>query len=163
MIVNWRFEDTMKMLPEEIFYCMGKNGIRMKEEDYNNESNAFIDGDLMHLSSDLRNDYFVIAHEVGHVKSKELGNLDKDENLIKIFEQERKEALQNLSDITINETEYLILNSKGPGEVIADTYAILSGVDHNVITAPSGMRVDIIMQYFPGTIAYIAHKFYGEK
>ena len=161
MIVNWQFEDNMKNFPAEIFYCMGKNGIRMIEEDYGNEGNAFICGDLMRLSTKLRNDYFVMAHEIGHVRSFELGDLEKDENLQKIYEKERNEALQNLGNITINESEYLILNTKGLREVAAETYAILSGVDHNGIEAPTGIRADIIMQYLPNTIAHIANRMYN--
>lgn len=162
MIVNWRFEDNMKNLSAEIFYCLRNNNIRILQDDYKNENNACVNGHLLRLSTKLRNDYFVFAHEIGHVKSYELGNLANDRDLQDIFEQEKREALKNMGKILQKEAEYFLSNSFGLEEVIAETYAILSGLDHNNVESKIGMRTNILMQYFPKTITYIANRFYKE-
>jgi len=159
-IYNWHFEDNMKKLPAEIFYCIGKNKIRILEDNYGNENNACVSGHLLKLSTELRNDFFVFAHEVGHIKSDELGDLAKDEELQKIFEQEREEALRNLGKVLQEEADYFLMHPYRLREVIAETYAILSGLSHNDVKSCLGMRTNILMQYFPKTITYIADKFY---
>ena len=162
MIVNWRFEDNLKNFPAEIFYCIGKNKIRILEDNYGNENNACVSGHLLKLSTELRNDFFVFAHEVGHIKSDELGDLAKDEELQKIFEQEREEALRNFGKVLQEEADYFLMHPYRLREVIAETYAILSGLSHNDVKSCLGMRTNILMQYFPKTITYIANRFYKE-
>ena len=158
MIVNWQFEDILKKFPADIFYTMQKNKIRLIIDNCDNERNAFMKGNIMHLSSDLRNDYFVFAHEIGHVKSHELGELSNDEELKLIFEKEKEETKENIGEILKDKLQYFIMNPYGLEEVAAETYAILSGLDHNGITPPTGIRTTLLMKYFPETIAYIANK-----
>jgi len=160
MIINWQFEDNMRKLPAEIFYCLQKNKIRILTDDYKNEKNAYVEGNLLNLSTYLRNDFFVFAHEVGHIKSNELGNLSKEKDLQEIFEQERQEALKNLGKILQKEAEDFLINPFRLDEVIAEAYAILSGLDHNNIESNHSIRTNILMQYFPNTIAYIASKMF---
>ena len=146
MIINSHFEDNMKKMPSEIFYCMRKNKIRLIEDDYDNENNAYTKGNLLILSTDIRNDYFIFAHEIGHIKSDELGDLSKDEELKKIFKKEKAEAIENLGPVLKKETNYFLFNKNGLDEAVAETYAILSGLDHNQIQPMNGMRTYILMQ-----------------
>ena len=162
IIINWKFEDNLKKFPAEIFYCIKNNNIRILQEDFENEKNAHVSGNLLVLSTELRNNYFVFGHEVGHIKSYELGNLSKIEELQNIFIQEKELALKNIGEVLKNEAGYFILNFRGLDEVIAETYAILSGLDHNGIDCKLGMRTNLLMQYFPKTITYIANRFYKE-
>jgi hypothetical protein len=154
-------------LPKLVFFfdeahSIGKNKIRILEDNYGNENNACVSGHLLKLSTELRNDFFVFAHEVGHIKSDELGDLAKDEELQKIFEQEREEALRNLGKVLQEEADYFLMHPYRLREVIAETYAILSGLSHNDVKSCLGMRTNILMQYFPKTITYIANRFYKE-
>ncbi len=164
-IYNWLYEDNMKKLPAEIFYCLEKNNIRILNQDFENENNARVHGHLLELSTQLKNDFFVIGHEVGHIKSYELGDLSKDVELQKIFTQEREEAFKNMGEVLQAEAGYFISNfmglERGLNEVAAETYAILSGLDHNGVHSGLGMRTNLLMRYFPQTITYIANKFYN--
>ena len=85
-----------------------------------------------------------------------------NEELQKIFEQEREEALRKLGKVLQYEADYFLNNPYGLEEVIAETYAILSGLSHNDIKSCLGMRTNILMQYFPKTITYIANRSYKE-
>ena len=164
-IYNWMYEKNMKKLPAEIFYCLEKNNIRILNQDFENEHNACVHGHLLELSTQLKNDFFVIGHEVGHIKSYELGDLSKDEKLQKIFTQEREDAIKNMGEVVQAESGYFIDNcmglERGLNEVAAETYAILSGLDHNGVNSGLGMRTNLLMQFFPKTITYIANKFYN--
>ena len=160
-IYNWMYEKNMKKLPAEMFYCMQNNNVRIIQEDFENRNNACVHGHLLKLSTDLRNDYFVFAHEMGHVKSAELGDLAQDEELRQIYVQEKEEALKNMGDILKEEADYFLTYPHSLKEVIAETYAILSGLDHNGVKSPNRIRTNLLMQYFPNTIAYIANKIYN--
>ncbi len=161
MIINWQFEKNMKKLPAEMFYCMQNNNVRIIQEDFENRNNACVHGHLLKLSTDLRNDYFVFAHEMGHVKSAELGDLAQDEELRQIYVHEKEEALKNMGDILKEEADYFLTYPHSLEEVIAETYAILSGLDHNGVKSVNRVRTNLLMQYFPHTIAYIANKIYN--
>ena len=159
MIVNWRFEDILKNFPAEIFYTMQKNGVLLELNNNDGENNAFMTSDnKMLLSDGLRNDYFVFAHEIGHVKDKELGNFSDDKKLKEIFAKEKENMLANTGELTKENLEYLINNTKGLKEFFAETYAIISGLGHNGVDNPYTLRTTLLMQYFPETIAYISNR-----
>jgi len=159
MIVNWRFEDILKNFPADIFYTMQKNGVLLELNNNGGENNAFMTSyNTMLLSDGLRNDYFVFAHEIGHVKDKELGNFSDNKKLKEIFAKEKENLITNTGELTKENLEYLINNSKGLKEVFAETYAIISGLGHNGVDNPYALRTTLLMQYFPETIAYISNK-----
>lgn len=164
MIINYRFEDLLRKLPAEIFYCMQKNNIRLIIDNCDNEGNSFISGGrMMHISEELKDDPFVFAHEVGHVKSDELGDLSTDKELQEIFEQEKEEAFKNMGYEQQNILSNFILNPMGLDEAAAETFAILTGLGHDGVQTRKSLRKALFMQYFPNTIAYIANKYYGKE
>lgn len=161
MIINYRFEDLLRKLPAEIFFCMRKNNTRILEDNYENENNACIKGHLLRLSTELRNDPFVFAHEIGHIKSDEYGDLSEDKELQEIFEKEKQEAFENIGYEQQNILSNFILNPMGLDEAAAETFAILTGLGHDGIQTRKSLRKALFMQYFPNTIAYIANKYYA--
>lgn len=124
------------------------------------ESESFADGYEKKLATGKN--ISIITHETGHLKSFEKNSkiLD-DEELKEVYNKEMQSFKNNFS---YNEQEFIdyfspradLCESDGLGEFIAETNMILTtyGVDVNSLTT----RSQLLIRYFPETIAMIAKK-----
>ena len=151
LILNWKFEDLMKQLPGEFFPIMKMYDVVLHEVDGDNAGNAFATtSSNICMSSDLKNNPFILAHELGHIISNNK-NIEKNEELAKIYEQEKETLLESNNSLTISELSYFLSSYTGLRELVAEAFAIISGLGHD--TNCLGARTLLLMQHFPRTIA----------
>lgn len=151
LILNWKFEDLMKQLPGDFFPIMKMYDVVLHEVDGDNAGNAFATtSSNICMSSDLKNNPFILAHELGHVISNNK-NIEKNEDLAKIYEQEKETLLERDNSLTISELSYFLSSYTGLKEIVAESFAIISGLGHD--TNCLGARTLLLMQHFPRTIA----------
>lgn len=155
---------VMKQLPGSLFFQMRDLHFNqmcfVKDESLKN--NAIYDGySNIGISPEQakQDGAFTILHEFGHFLDDKY-NLCKDNDLLKIFEQEKSDFLKITSNKELSNMKYFVdeLHKNKDGaitEVIAETYALM-----NILTTDPEiiLRGEYLQQYFPKTMAYIANK-----
>ena len=109
---------------------------------------------------------FILEHELGHAKDYCLSSdsdtenkIASDKKLQEIFNREKENVKENLSDEILKEIMYFIDDTKhyngklgGLRETIAETNALQStGKFHPLLQ----MRTQLLQEYFPETISYL--------
>ena len=97
-----------------------------------------------------------LEHEIGHEKFNQL-KLCQDENLSKIYNEEKDLFLTNLPNIVTQQAGYFMRN------VMSDGLSETAAEANLIVNAPQqweniGSRTMFLQQYFPRTIAYIANR-----
>ena len=155
---------VMKQLPGSLFFQMRDLHFNqmcfVKDESLKN--NAIYDGySNIGISPEQakQDGAFTILHEFGHFLDDKY-KLCKDNDLLKIFEQEKSDFLKITSNKELSNMKYFVdeLHKNKDGaitEVIAETYALM-----NILTTDPEiiLRGEYLQQYFPKTMAYIANK-----
>ncbi len=120
-------------------------------------------------------DLYTFVHELGHAKdmknydittfktkdATEGTKISKDENLLKIYNEEKETFNKNTSETQRNHIDYFITNVSNKGkdgsfsEAVAEINAMLN--TYNSVDRFS-MRSQYLQQHFPKTIAYVAEK-----
>lgn len=155
---------VMKQLPGSLFFEMRDlhfNQIGLVKDE-SQKNNAFYDGysNIGISPEQVKQDgAFTILHEFGHFLDDKY-KLCTDNDLLKIFEQEKSNFLKITSNKELSNMKYFIdeMHSNEDGaitEIIAETYALLNTLttDTQII-----LRGEYLQQYFPKTMAYIAKK-----
>lgn len=95
-------------------------------------------------------------HELGHEKGNYLRLFD-DEELKKIYQEEKLQLTTNLPNLIVNQSAYFLRDGlRGLSEAIAETNLIINTTQE---WEELGSRTFFYQQYFPRTIAYIGNKF----
>jgi len=115
---------------------------------------------LISMSKELKEDTFGFIHELGHALDYKVYKLYEDKQLSKIFNKELmnyKKITTNLEGAAINYFTTLEHDNAGGSitEAIAETMALLSGVENNFKDIM--LRGLILQEHFPETIAYISN------
>ena len=102
------------------------------------------------------NNLTAIEHELGHEKGNYLRLFD-DEELKKIYQEEKLQLTTNLPELVVNQPAYFLRDSlRGLAETIAEVNLVINTTQE---FKDFGSRTFFFQQYFPRTIAYICNKF----
>lgn len=165
------------MLPGDELIKMSQLVDRIKLSENNESYFEYTNRDIVCESS-----LAILEHELGHAKkiqditvaqllkkTSDLKNVTQTyrtnwNNLINIYNQERKSALQNLPSTVINQINYYL------GDDYADAKCINAALNEfiaetNVIQATpifapiNAITTQLLQEYFPRTIAYLINNF----
>lgn len=150
--------DMLKRLPGDEWFAMSRSCEFVMPES-TDPMNAFYGGNSIFMSKELNNNLGVFAHELGHAKYHVLG-LEKDKELMKIYNAEKKAYTANFPESRIDSIDYFLenqrLNKRGLNEACAETNLITDTIQ--TFDAIQD-RTIFFEQYFPNTIAYVRQKF----
>ncbi|MBE7702984.1 MAG: hypothetical protein E7Z89_02910 [Cyanobacteria bacterium SIG28] len=98
----------------------------------------------------------ILLHEIGHEKFDYL-DLENDEELIKIFQEEKNIAETKLTDLELTQISYFLQGkNNGLSELGAEANLIINNIQN---WKNSYSRTLILQKNFPRTIAYIQNKY----
>lgn len=97
-----------------------------------------------------------LEHELGHEKGNYLRLFD-DEELKKIYQEEKLQLTTNLPNLIVNQPAYFLRDGlRGLSETMAEANLVINTTQE---WEELGSRTFFFQQYFPRTIAYIGNKF----
>ncbi len=169
--------DIYKMLPGDELIKMSQLVDRIKLSENNESYFDYINRDIVCESS-----LAILEHELGHAKkiqditvaqllkkTSDLKNLTQTyrtnwNNLINIYNQERKSALQNLPSTVINQINYYLgddyADAKRINAALNEFIAETNVIQAIPIFAPiNAITTQLLQEYFPRTIAYLINNF----
>ena len=98
----------------------------------------------------------ILLHEIGHEKFDYL-DLENDEELIKIFQEEKNIAEIKLTDLELTQINYFLQGkNNGLSELGAEANLIINNIQN---WKNSYSRTLSLQKNFPRTIAYIQNKY----
>ena len=149
--------DMMKNLTGDEWFAMKKSSPYVVGNNIE-ANNACFAGHPIFLSEELRNNYGVFSHELGHAKFQALG-LDKDKELMKIYNEEKRRFTQMFPESDIESISYFMegnaVDMRGINEGCAESN-LINNIPQSF--GPLQDRTIIWEQYFPNTRAYIDKK-----
>ena len=164
--IDFNLLPLMKQLPGDFLYKLSqtKTNIMRVEDMADYEKNAFYNNTTNELgiTDTWKDDPFAFAHEFGHMLDHTvLNNLNADSELKEILKKELDAYKAQASGINEECIDYFVakdhINKDGClTEVIAETNAILSGLQHKDNTIL--LRAKILQENFPETMKYIGTK-----
>ena len=100
--------DMLKKLPGDEWFAMDKSCEYVLQTAWQEmQNNACYAGNSIFLSKDLNGNLGVFAHELGHAKFYALG-LDKDEELLRIYNAEKRAFTSSRPESRINSIDYFL-------------------------------------------------------
>ncbi len=117
---------------------------------FNPESNT------IYISSELKNNSFVFAHELGHAIDFHSGMISNNPDLIKVYQEELETYKAATSETESQSIDYFINQQDGTAipETLAESNALMSGITNKDFDAIM-FRGVVLQQHFPKTIAKI--------
>lgn len=150
--------DLMKNMSGDEWFAMRKSCPYVVGNNYEANNACFAGGPIF-MSKELRSNYGVFSHELGHAKFQALG-LDKDKELMRIYNEEKRRFTQMFPESDIESISYFMegnaVDMRGINEGSAETNLINNTLQS---WSPIQDRTIIWEQYFPNTRAYIEKKF----
>lgn len=148
-----------KKLPGDYLFELKKLGIKVKNQSFNDSRACYYPKDRTIYLNDIKiDDAFTFAHEFGHAMDhlKYSTDISKDSKFISIYNEELEKFIKNSGTREADEIDYFTTHIMAKNEVIAETNALISGLED--ITGDLGIRSVVLQQNFPRTIAYLAKK-----
>ena len=160
--LDFNLIDLYKQLPGDYLFKIKDMNTKItfdnsnKITDKNNACFSFVDNTI-YISSELKNNPFVFAHELGHAIDFNSGIISKNPDLAKVYQEELEAYKSATSDAEGQSIDYFTNQENGTAipESIAETHALMSGMineDFNTIM----LRSVVLQQHFPKTIAKIS-------
>ncbi len=163
-ILDPKLKKLYKKLPGDYFFRIKDVGLHIYlNSNINNNSyycfNKKLNMKHIDLSKELKNDPFILAHELGHAIdwNYKYGILRKNPELINIHKKEIEEYKKITSDAEGYSIDYFISKDGGSmplAETIAEFNALTSGLI-NEDYEPIQLRSVVLQQHFPKTCAKI--------
>lgn len=132
---------------------------------YNGSQGSFAAYDIYTKQVNTTNNKLcTLCHELGHAKDyrNKAMEITNDETFVKTFEKEKQEFVKNSSNFERNLIEYFVRpkghqagEKGGLVETVAEANALLNAPSDDMET---GMRKQVLQQYFPQTIAVLSDK-----
>ena len=158
-----RLEQLYKRLPGDCLLNLMKsdtsllyNANKSGSGNYNDKTN------IISVSGEYYDAPFVLMHEAGHAYDIKIGNLSKNNELKQIFDEELLKYKETSTVLEGEAIDYFTTlhhdnDDNCLTEVIAETYAIMSGFINNVEDDVK-LRELVLAENFPRTVAFIANK-----
>lgn len=150
--------EMLKRLPGDEWFAMNKSCDFVMPTTLN-PFNACCGVNSIFMSKELNNNLGIFAHELGHAKFFAL-DLEKDKELMKIYNAEKKAYTAKFPESRINSIDYFLSDNnpdkRGLNETCAETNLMTDTIQS---FGPIKDRTIFLEQFFPNTIAYIRDKF----
>ena len=187
-----KIANMLKMIPGDELYNLATTTVQIKDIENKMYSYAkpkfYEDGSGYKALAELGvpDDPFVFLHELGHAtdrcgkpaniwlnnsgkvfKAEYLGAIRDDRTFNKLYEEEKRNFLEEFPTSERNHINYFIAEEvvegspeRGRAETVAETNALLNTY-HTIESL--GMRTQYLQQHFPKTIAYLSEKLVPTK
>ncbi|MBQ6516430.1 hypothetical protein IJI31_04555 [bacterium] len=162
--MSYQLRPLIAQISGDYLYLLAKTGTKVCYG-YEKDNACFDpDSNTICVSEELKNDPFIFMHELGHMADEViLGNLNKDSELQEIFKRELDAYKEQASVLSEEQIQYFVAKKHSNiggclTEVIAETNAILSGLQHEGDGHQVLIRSKILQENFPETISYIGSK-----
>ena len=157
--IDRRCVELLKRLPGDEWFAMSKSCEFVMPQSVE-PMQAFCAGNSIFMSKELIHDLGVFSHELGHAKYFAL-SLDKDKELFKIYNAEKKAYTTRFPESRIEFIDYFLdentaASKNGLGETAAETNLLTNTIQSWDLIQD---RTIFLEQYFPKTIAYLREKY----
>ena len=159
MTIDRSCVEMLKRLPGDEWFAMSKSCQFVMPQSVL-PYNACYGGNSIFLSKELKDNMGVFSHELGHAKFYAL-NLNKDKELIKIYNAEKKSYTSRFPESRIESIDYFLSRNTAAEKAGLNETVAESNLLTNTIQSWDGIqdRTIFLEQYFPKTIAYLRQKF----
>lgn len=153
--VDKKIVNILKNLSGEEWFSLANSNVLTLISDIEKKTAHSLGKGIQISPDEMR--FSTLEHEIGHEKFNQL-RLYQDEELLKIYGQEKDLFLTNLPDIATKQPGYFIrdMMSNGFSETAAEANLIVNAPQQ---WESIGSRTMFLQQYFPRTIAYIANSY----
>ncbi len=160
--LDFNLIDLYKQLPGDYLFKIKEMKTKIVFDDSikvadKNNACFYIPNNTIYMSSEVKNNPFVFAHELGHAIDFNSGNIHDNPDLAKVYQEELEAYKTATSDAEGKSIDYFTLQEDGIAipETIAESHALMSGMINEDFDAIM-LRSVILQQHFPKTIAKIA-------